>query len=299
MSVAEGPPDLAYPKLPFWDTVTLSYSSYFRHFPDALRASWLWLLVAAGFTCFASWQQWSWTAAALANLKPDQPPPETPEPAEIAVLLNIGNILLLLAGLSIAVAWHRLMILGERPGFSGSNLASKTVWRYIGMAIALFLINFLPAVVILFPALYFLFPANAGGGLPASGSFAVIPLVLVLVAVGIAVGIRLSLLLPARAVGDLSMTFRQAWLRTRGNTWRLFWGLVVTTMAPMLLVQIAFVTLIGAPIPGNFTEQEFVTQMTATSTVTVIYYLLITPIGIGFLSHAYRHFFQRGLEPIE
>jgi hypothetical protein len=39
--------------------------------------------------------------------------------------------------------------------------------------------------------------------------------------------------------------------------------------------------------------------MTVTSTVTVICYLLIMPIGIGFLSHAYRHFFQGGLQPIE
>jgi hypothetical protein len=41
MSLAEGPPDLPYPKLPFWDTVSLSYSTYFRHFVDAVRTSWL------------------------------------------------------------------------------------------------------------------------------------------------------------------------------------------------------------------------------------------------------------------
>jgi hypothetical protein len=35
-----------------------------------------------------------------------------------------------------------------------------------------------------------------------------------------------------------------------------------------------------------------VARMTAGSTVTAIYYLLVLPIGIGFLSHAYRHFFQ-------
>jgi hypothetical protein len=125
MSVAGGPPDLAYPKLPFWDTVTLSYSSYFRHFTDVLRVSWLWLLVAAGFTSFANWQQWSWMATAMANLKPGLPPPQMPQPTEMAVLLNLDNILILLAGFSIAVAWHRLMILGERPGFSGSNVATK------------------------------------------------------------------------------------------------------------------------------------------------------------------------------
>ena len=39
--------------------------------------------------------------------------------------------------------------------------------------------------------------------------------------------------------------------------------------------------------------------MTANSVVFVVYYLLILPIGIGFLSHAYRHFFQGGIEPTQ
>ena len=62
MSLADSPPDPPYPKLPFWDTVSLSYSTYFSQFIDVLRASWLWLLVVAAFTGFASWQQWSWLA---------------------------------------------------------------------------------------------------------------------------------------------------------------------------------------------------------------------------------------------
>jgi hypothetical protein len=295
MSFAEGQPNLRYPKLPFWDAVSLSYSTYFRHFVDALRASWLWLILAAAFTGFASWQQWSWMATAMAKLQPGVPP-RMPPPTEMAVFLNLGNIFLLLAGVSIAVAWHRLMILDERPGFSGSNVATKTLWRYVGMAIAIFLINFLPAAAVMFPAFYFMSPLKAGGTPPPPGFFAVIPLVLVLAAVGIAVAFRLSLLLPAQAIGDLSITFKKAWLRTRGNTWRLLWGIALTTMPPLLLAQIALLTIIGVPNPANFASEEFVTRMTATSTVFVIYYLLILPIGIGFLSHAYRHFFQAPLE---
>ena len=297
MSLAGGPPDLPYPKLPFWDTVSLSYSTYFSHFIDALRASWLWLLVVAAFTYFASWQQWSWMASAVANLKPGLPP-QMPMPTEMAVLLQFDNILLLFAGVSIAVAWHRLMILHERPAFSSSNIATKTLWRYVGMAIAIFLINVLPAAVIMFPAFYFLFPAKVVAGPPAPGMFALIPLILLFAAIGLAVAFRLSLLLPARAVDDMSITFKQAWLRTRGNTWRLFWGVTFTTLPPLLLIQIAMLATIGFPGPG-FAGQDFVARMTVMSTVSVAYYLLITPIGIGFLSHAYRHFFQGGLDAIE
>jgi hypothetical protein len=298
MSLTEGPPDLPYPKLPFWDAVSLAYSTYFLHFIDALRASWLWLIVGSVLTGFASWQQWSWMATAMANLKPGHPP-QMPKPTEMAVLLSLDNIGLLLAGVSIAVAWHRLMILEERPGFSGSNVATKNLWRCVAMAIAIFLINFLPVAVVMLPQFYFLGPLKAGGNPPPPGFFAVIPLMFVLGAVGIAVAFRLSLLLPAQAIGNSSITFKQTWRRTRGNTWRLFWGIVLTTIPPLLLMQIAFLTTMGTAIPANLTNlasAEFVTRMTVTSTVSVIYYLLILPIGIGFLSHAYQHFFQAPLE---
>jgi hypothetical protein len=237
-------------------------------------------------------------ATAMANLKPGTPP-LTPRPTEIALLLNLDNILLLLAGISIAVAWHRLIILNERPVFSGSNVAAKNLWRYTGLAIVIFLIDFLPVAVVMFPLFYFLFPSKAGGSSPPPGFFALIPLFFVLYAVGTAVAFRLSLLLPARAVGDLSLTFKQTWHRTRGNTWRLFWGIVVTTVPPLLLAQIAFLTLIGIPSPANFASEDFVTRMTIMSAIFTIYYLLLVPIGIGFLSHAYRHFFQGPIELAE
>jgi len=184
MSLAEGPPDLPYPKLPFRDTVGLAYSTYFHHFVDALRASWLWLIAAAAFTSVASWQQWSWIAT-LANLKPGVSP-QMPKSTELAVLLNLDNIFLLLAGVSIAVAWHRLLILHEQPRFSGSNVATKDLWRYIVVAITLFLIFFLPVAAVVLPTFYFLAPAS-GPAAPPAGFFPLIVLGFVLYAVGAAV----------------------------------------------------------------------------------------------------------------
>ena len=298
MSIAEGPPDLPYPKLPFWDAVSLSYSTYFQHFIDALRASWLWLIVVGALTGVASWQQWSWMVTAMANMKPGVPP-QLPKSTETAVLLNLDNVLLLLAGVSIAVAWHRLMILQEHPGFSGSNVATKHLWRYVVVGVALFLVMFLPVAAVMFPAFYFLFPKTAGGPPPPPGFFLLIPVAFVIYAVGTAVALRLTLLLPARAIGDPGLTFKQTWDRTRGNTWRLFWGIVITTAPPLIIAQVIFVAGIGFPIPAKFASEDFVAQMTVTSTVGTIYYLLIVPIGIGFLSHAYRHFFEAPLEIAE
>ena len=145
-----------------------------------------------------------------------------------ALFSNLVNILLLFAGVSIAVAWHRLLILGERPGFSGANVATGNLWHYVGMGIVIFLISFLPALAIVFSMSALLAPANEGVPTPT-----VIALALLLYAVGAVAALRLSLLLPARAIADRGLTFRQTWVRTRGNTWRLFWGIVVTTVPPL------------------------------------------------------------------
>jgi hypothetical protein len=64
----------------------------------------------------------------------------------------------------------------------------------------------------------------------------------------------------------------------------------------MIIAQIGFVMLIGFPNPTNFASGYFVRDMSVASTVFSVYYLLIVPIGIGFLSHAYRHFLQAPLE---
>jgi hypothetical protein len=101
----------------------------------------------------------------------------------------------------------------------------------------------------------------------------------------------LTLLLPARAIGNSGLTFKQAWNRTRGNVWRLFWGIVVTTMPALLIAQFVFALGVRPYFPGMDVGEAFAARMTAMSTFFAVYYLLILPIGIGFLSHAYRHFF--------
>jgi hypothetical protein len=51
MSVSGETYSAANPKLPLWNAVCLSYSTWLHNFPDVLRTSWLWLAVAG----FISW----------------------------------------------------------------------------------------------------------------------------------------------------------------------------------------------------------------------------------------------------
>src|SRR5205085_445248 len=94
-------------------------------------------------------------------------------------------------------------------------------------------------------------------------------------AVGTAVAFRLTLLLPARAVGNTGLTFKQAWNRTRGNVWRLFWGIVVTTLPALLIAQFVLALGMRPYFPGMDVGENFTARMTAVSTIFVVYYLLI------------------------
>jgi hypothetical protein len=64
----------ANPKLPLWDTICLSYSSYFHNFTDVLRISWLWLAVVTPLWGTAIWLQLSLTANLAAGMKRGTPP---------------------------------------------------------------------------------------------------------------------------------------------------------------------------------------------------------------------------------
>lgn len=297
MSMAMSPPTPRYPKLPLGRAISLSYSTYFRHFIDALRTSWVWFLTVGLLTGFAGWQQWSWMSAVLTKGVPSRTQPALP--FETGLLLNLDHALALFAGVSIAVAWHRLMILGERPGLSAGNVATGNLWRYIGIGLVFILITILPIVLIAVPMFYIFRSAEVGGTPPPAGFFALILTIFVLSWFTMAAVLRLSLLLPARAVGNVSLTFKQTWNRTRGNTWRMIFGIAACTVPPLLLAQIGYLLTIGFALSARLGGEDFAAQMTVYSVVFVIYYLLILPIGIGFLSHAYRHFFQAGVEPAE
>jgi hypothetical protein len=284
MSHTEGPSDLAYPRLPFWRTVGLSYSSYFRHFIDALRASWLWLAVFGALPVLASWQQWSGISEVMANLAVDELPPMPISTASL-VFYGVEYILLSLAGVSIAVAWHRLMILNEQPGFSGRNVATRNLWRYVVTAVALLMILFLPLAAMMPPASYFLRPTSG----PPSQEFSMFRLLgfAVVYVLAIPVMLRLALLLPAQAIGDTGLTVKQTWNRTYGNTWRLFWGIVITSVPLGLVLQTVLLFLIRPSLGSEALGWDVIATMTN---------LLLLPIWIGFLSHAYRHFFQVPLQ---
>lgn len=130
---------------------------------------------------------------------PVDPMAEELTPASLVQLASA--IVSVIAVCSIAVSWHRFILRDEL----GSALRlDGTVLRYAGNTVMIML-------AVLFPALVFLFVVLA---VPPAAGFALPAVALIGGAIT-----RLSIKLPAVALGDRGFSFKNAWTASDGNFW--------------------------------------------------------------------------------
>lgn len=250
-------------KLPVWRTVAEAYRLAFVMAGQLARIAWLWLIVLMAATAALAYAVWPLEEAAKRNNE-----------FSFAGLLLQQPVTAFVTS-SVAVAWHRMVLLGEKIARSYLRL-DAVVCRYFafGMLLALpfNLLAFIP-----FSPLNLLPGAHSGAALAASAA-----LLLVYVAVltaSFVASTRLALILPAIALGRRDATLGDCWRRTRGSFWRLFWG-VTLSIIPMILIVLV-------PIPDP--------TAAATSAMNVCIYeaigLLTGVVAVGFLSVAFRHFY--------
>lgn len=119
---------------------------------------------------------------------------------------------------AVIVAWHRRIVTGTRTS-NPFSVGLDAILRYIACVVVVFGIAFSPILLAGLGAAAFL-GEPAGDG-PA---FIVVLVLFALVIACVIVTMRLSLLFPATAVGDRTMTITRSWQLTKGCSWRLFWG---------------------------------------------------------------------------
>jgi hypothetical protein len=266
MTVAADTANRRPPKLPFWRTVGRAYAAPFVSFGSLVRAAWLWLLVLAPVVFVLSWLQVPLQAENLAKLRAN--PGVVPDAWPLWLLTSVQEILTVPAMASIAVAWHRLIITGERPASPYLRL-DRSVWLYAAFLLAWMLaataLGALPQMLASRPE------AQIVGG---------ILLLAALFAGGFVMG-RLSLVLPPIALGRTDIGLGEAWRATRGNTWRLFWGPFVCVL--LMVIPGFMVSRIGDA------DRAFAAVVTSAFS---LFALLAGLIAVGFLSFAYQHFFR-------
>jgi hypothetical protein len=215
----------APPKLPVWQTVRASYTIVARNFGQLVRICWLWILIMVPVYAALVWLEKTWSREVGAQAVYHWM-------GEIAEALPSPVDLPFLA--SIAVAWHRLVLREERVAQPVYLRLDGVVWRYVLYSSALLLLERAILVICALLAQNLAIEADFFTRLsiellaaPAATGAAM--------AIGLLVLPRLSLVMPAVAVGE-RLSLRHAWRITRGNTLRLG---VATTLCVIPAVTLA------------------------------------------------------------
>jgi hypothetical protein len=212
-------------KLPVWSTVGACYATVARNLGQLVRISWLWLLIMVPVYAVAHWlalRNWDW-------------PQEQAMKGGVSQLIALLPFVVELPFLaSIAVAWHRLILRRERVTQPAYLRLDKTVWLY-----ALYSFAFL--VLMQGPPTGFLILAPET---PLTAVLWLVAIIVLALAIGLLMLPRLSLVLPAVAVGE-RLSLGQAWRMSRGNTLRLALAtcLCVLPAAFTLLLPLLFLSL--------------------------------------------------------
>jgi len=276
-AMAEAAP-AAPAKLPFWRTLGEAYGVWFKNLPELIGIAWIWMLVMAPIIGLFMW----WQAPALIELMqyaragmPD------PNPGMTIVAQAINSVIVLPILSSIAVAWHRLLLRDEHVG--GAYLRIDSI--VIGYAVLFLLIALLFSVPQYLSQIYVAMTQPPGGAIeisPAALGVQFIGSILTIVALFFSC--RLFMVLPAKAL-ERDISFGTSWATTRKNSWRLFWG--------YMLGLLPFAAIAGGLGYWISIAQPSRAVAAGIWTIVTLLWALFGMVGVGFLSLAYRHFFER------
>jgi hypothetical protein len=281
-------------KLPLWATIGQAYGAVASNFGRLLLASWPWLLALAGLTYLSTHLGAAYQMEAIAAVKTQRPMPD--QPIELVAVNSANAILYIVASLSMAVGMHRFLLLGE-PMRLGDNIVTGPTLRYLAVGLLMGLVMFLPMLAAI-GSVWALSPPPsigvAGTPVPAAPPGALALLVVPAVFWAAMLGTRLTMALPARAVGHNGINFRAIWKQTSGNTWRIGFGFLLCVL-PIALVTQALVTgTLMARMPDPKDSEAvvaWISSMAIPNGMMVAILTLSNMVGIAFLSLAYRHFF--------
>lgn len=223
-------------------------ASVYRNFGAAMRISWPWLLVYA----------LTQTLAVLFN--PDvlvifsgNGPAVLELSSSAWWALSLLMLISMLAFSSLAVNWHRLLLLDEEAEGLERLRLDGIVWRYLGNA-AILILTLVPVAIVamsmgLFVSLLVFLPGENGlASFLLAFAIALLPVVSVLVILQ-----RLMMKLPAIALGRTDYGFGAAWDDSKGHVFRLagFVLMVMGTTYGLGLLASACFAFLAAMLGGD------------------------------------------------
>lgn len=235
----------------------------------AWHLSWPWLLVILPLNIIAS----------IYGLT-ESLTPQAASGGAVAISVVIG-LLSMFAFSSIAVSWHRYILLDEIPKGLARLRADNVVWRYFGNTLLIFLILFAGLVpVVLVAAIFLAVLGNVGA------IFAV-PLYFAGVLFSLAAFYRLSVKLPAIALERRDFAMRDAWATTEGNNWQLI------GLALLFFISVIALALIVGTASWAIAQTGFSFLLFVSMAVQITLNWIVTIMGVTLLTSLYGFFVEK------
>ena len=262
-------------KLPVWAIVRDTYRSVREH-ADALGALSRGTATAATIALVLSFAA---VQLILSDERRGAAFLELPAGERVAAYTSRAMLMVFIGLFVIIVRWHRMIVRDLAPRATRAG-ATRAALLYFARSLLLGSLGVSIGVVCA------LLPVTLTRGLPLSEdvrwwitvAFVIGGIVAALVTVG-----RLSLILPAGAVGDYHVTMGRAWHMSRGNAWRILAGSVLAS-GPVFFANVVFNGFIEAmpSMSGN------VASLLAMLTLSLLLFVLTAVVQASFLSYAYR-----------
>lgn len=242
-------------------------SSTLNNLRFAFHSQWPWMLVWS--TLLAGLMLTMYVAlGTTAGLSDPAVQEKMREMPGLAALFAVWIIALLVVGLvavaSVAVNWHRYVLKDELPVGMARLRVDDLVWRYLGNVLLITLIAGLVGVpVAIVASLIFAFLGPVGA-----------PFILAAILLAVMpVFYRLSVKLPAIAMGRKDFTLRDAWQTTQGNWWQIAGLAVLLTIISFAAALLMFgvTLLLQMLLPGQLADlADLVVQLAANWVLTVL-----------------------------
>lgn len=249
--------------LPTWNAIIQAHVLFFSQVMSLLRLTIVWLLIVFIVNASMNWMVWP---AEVANW------PATNHFSEIAFC--VSTVLVTLAGSSIAVSWHRAILLDEPIKYAPMMRLDAIVQTYFAAALFLTLMGLLPVMTLV--------RMTEGGNTPPLIALAMTCLSL---AMAVWIAVRLIPLFPAIACDEDHISMGQAWLQTRGQFWRLFLGSVATLALPIIAAVAVLMIDPNLSVDGPPSDRTAFAIFNAATDTTMLFLGLI---ATAFASLIYR-----------
>lgn len=259
--------DLIRAKLPLWQTVKQAYALTLGNLPTIFVLSWKWALLILPFLALYYYHAYPALEATYSTLG-------TPSPVQMPFLVFLVAIVLGMCAYLLfskpAVGWHRFIL--RQEGADSDMHFDDATWRYAGFILLIYGLLNIPGLIqqLLLPA---------GGELPSTGQVLGSMAAGLCSVLGLLLLFRFTIILPATAVGDTEVSLRTVMRLTRGQTFRLLFGNLLTA-APFSLIMMAGMYL-------SLTRSNQLTSALLIPVLTFVGYLGVSA-SLAFTSLAYR-----------